>query len=340
MRRLLILPAFLLPVIASADTLVVLNKAEASASLIDLETGREAARLTTGVGPHEAATASDGRRVLVANYGGPQAGSTLTLLDVGAAKVLKTIELAPHTRPHGIEWIDARRAAVTSEASRSLLIVDVERGVVERAIATDQDVSHMVALAPDRKRAFVANIGSGSVTAVDLVAGAKLRSIPTAAGAEGIAVSPDGRRVFVTNRAADSVSVIDALSLEVVKSVASASFPIRAKLTRDGKRLLVSNAKSGDVALFDAETLVLQARIPMAETAVAAEGRMLSNQMGEGPVPVGILMHPDGTRAFVSNTNADIVTVLDLTKAAVAGRLKAGREPDGLAYSPVAPGKP
>ncbi len=340
MRRLLILPAFLLPVIASADTLVVLNKAEASASLVDLTTGREVARLQTGVGPHEAATALDGRRVLVSNYGGQEAGSSLTLNDVVKASVVKTIDLEPHTRPHGIEWIDARRAAVTSEGSRSLLIVDVDAGKVERAIATDQDVSHMVALTPDRKRAFVANIGSGSVTALDLVTGSKLGSIPTAAGAEGIDVSPDGKRVFVTNRAADSVSVIDALGLRVVKSVASASFPIRARLTRDGKRLLVSNAKSGDVALFDAESLELLGRIPMSDSAAADDGRMLSSQMGSGPVPVGILVHPDGVRAFVANTNADTITVLDLEKGKVAGRLEAGKEPDGMAYAPVVPGKP
>jgi YVTN family beta-propeller protein len=57
-------------------------------------------------------------------------------------------------------------------------------------------------------------------------------------------------------------------------------------------------------------------------------------------VPVGILVHPDGRRAFVANTNADVVTVLDLEKNAVSGRLKAGKEPDGMAYVPVAAGRP
>ena len=34
-------------------------------------------------------------------------------------------------------------------------------------------------------------------------------------------------------------------------------------------------------------------------------------------------------------TNADIVTVIDLKTWQVAGRLTAGKEPDGLGYSPV-----
>jgi YVTN family beta-propeller protein len=334
-RIALALAATLTSAAVSADTLVVLNKAEASASLIDLATGEERARLPTGAGPHEAATAPDGRRVLIANYGARDPGSSLTLLDVPTAKVVKTIDLRPHTRPHGLEWIDSRRAAVTAEGSGSLLVVDVEAGTVLQAIPTGQQVSHMVALTPDRRRAFVANIGSGSVTAMDLEAGERLRSIATGAGAEGLAVSPDGSRVYVSNREADTVTLLDAAGLEILTSAPSASFPIRARLTRDGKRLLVSNARSGDVAVLDAGTLREQARIAMAETPVAAEGRVFGDQFGESPVPVGILVHPDGRRAFVANTNADVVTVLDLEKPAVAGRLRAGKEPDGMAYAPV-----
>ena len=47
-------------------TLVVLNKAEASASLLDVATGHEIARLPTGDGPHEAAISPDGRTAVVA----------------------------------------------------------------------------------------------------------------------------------------------------------------------------------------------------------------------------------------------------------------------------------
>ena len=58
----------------------------------------------------------------------------------------------------------------------------------------------MVVSTPDGARAFVANIGSGSVTVVE---GRKaIRQIPTGKGAEGIAITPDGREVWVVNREA------------------------------------------------------------------------------------------------------------------------------------------
>src|SRR5678809_1370978 len=54
---------------ATADTLVVLNKSDATASLIDLAKGTAVATLPTGQAPHEVDVSPDGKRALVANYG-------------------------------------------------------------------------------------------------------------------------------------------------------------------------------------------------------------------------------------------------------------------------------
>lgn len=319
-----------------SGTLVVLNKAEASASLIDLATGRVVATVPTGAGPHEAAVSPDGSLAVAANYGDQTAGSSLTVIDVGGGRALRTIRLDPHRRPHGIAWLpDGRRLAVTSEKSRALLIVDAIAGSIEAVIDTDQDVSHMVALARDGKRAYVANIGSGSVTALDLDNRSRLGVVKTGAGAEGIALSPDGSTLWVTNREADTVSVVDTASLEVAATLPSASFPIRAASTPDGKTILVSNAKSGDLAIFDVATRAERKRIKMALDPASSEGRLFGNEMGESPVPIGIVVHPSGRTAFVANAHADVIAVIDLDAGRVTGTLKAGKEPDGMAHSPV-----
>lgn len=320
-----------------AGTLIVLNKAEASASLIDAASGKEVAKLQTGVGPHEAAVSPDGRLAVVCNYGAQQPGSSLTLIDMIDRKVTGTIDLAPYRRPHGIMFFaDGRRIAVTAEMERKLLIVDIAAGKVVQAVDTGAAVSHMVVLSPDGVHAWVSSIGSGSVTLIDVTAGANVAVIPTGAGAEGIDISPDGKEVWVGNRAADTVSVIDTASRKVVATLPSAKFPIRIKFTPDGARVLVSNAMSGEVAVFDRASRAEIARIAMNATAVEqTEGRMFADAGGNGPVPVGILIEPTGGRAYVANTNADIVTVIDLQKLAIAGRLTAGKEPDGMAWSPV-----
>ncbi len=321
-----------------ASTLVVLNKAEATASLIDLDTGEIAATVATGNGPHEAATSPDGRLVLGCNYGTrDEPGSSLTLIDVAGARVVKTIDLGEYRRPHGVLWLaDGRRALVTAEDNQALLIVDVDSGTVERAIDTGQEVSHMVASTPDGSRAFVANIGSGSVTVIDLDKGQRIANLETGEGAEGIDVTPDGSEVWITNRAADTISVVDAKTLAIKHSLVSESFPIRAKVTPDGRHVLISNARSAELAIFDARSKQEIHRISMQKGSVDREGKLFGDQFGDSSIPIGTLMDPSGERAWVALAGSDLIAEIDLETWEIVRALEAGREPDGMTFSPVA----
>jgi YVTN family beta-propeller protein len=323
------------PISVQADTLVVLNKSEATASLIDLKSGKVRATLPTDHGPHEAATSPDGRLALVGNYGSREKpGSSLTVIDVPGARVVKTIDLGEYQRPHGLLFLpDGRRALVTAEANKVLLEVDVEKGTVISAFATEQDVSHMVEVALGGRRAFVANIGSGSVSVIDLEKGINVGTIETGAGAEGITASIDGTEIWVTNRSADTVSVIDAKSLEILTQIPCASFPIRAKATPDGKHVLVSCARTADIAVLDAASRKEVRRIPQDLRAVDTGDRLFGDQFGESSVPIGIVIHPNGKKAWVAHTNADVVAEIDLESWKIVRLLEAGREPDGMAYS-------
>ncbi len=323
---------------AATGTLIVLNKAEASASLIDLALGKEVTRVATGVGPHEVIVSPDGRTAVVCDYGEQQPGSTLTLFDVPSAKKLKTIDLSPHRRPHGIAWMgEEARVAVTSETSKALLIVDLDSGKVDAVIATAQEGSHMVALGPKLELAFTANVGSGTLTILDLVAEKSLGNVKSGAGCEGVDVTPDGAFVWTANRAADTVCVIDVASHAVVATLPCASFPIRAKVTPDGRFALVSCAKSGDVALFDAVERKLVARIAtsLARPAGAVDASTLGDEFAASSVPIGILVHPDGRLAYIAHGNADLVSILDLTARTQVGTLATGKGPDGLGWSPL-----
>jgi YVTN family beta-propeller protein len=315
--------------------LVVLNKSEASASLIDIDSGKEVARVPTGDGPHEVAISPDGRTAVVCDYGvRGTPGNTLTVIDVESAQSTKSIDLGDYSRPHGIVYLrSGDRVVVTAEGQKALIIVDVDKGKVVQAIDTAQEVSHMVALTPDEKRAFVANIGSGSMTASDLEKGERSANVETGEGAEGIDVTPDGKHVWVTNRGADTISVLDAQSLEVVKTVESASFPIRAKVTPDGKWVLVTNARSDELAVFDARRMQEHRRIKMKLEAEETSGRLFGDQFDKSSVPIGVLVSPNGERAYVAHANSDAISIVDLKTWEISGKVRGGKEPDGLAYS-------
>lgn len=329
-----------LPTVVHADsgTLLVLNKTDNNVSLIDLATRKVVATVPTGAGPHEVAVSPNGRVAVVANYGTQQApGSSLTVIDVPGKKQLKTIDLGQYRRPHGVEWLSGDQIVVTAEGNKALLIVDIKTSAVVAAVTTDQNVSHMVVVARKSHKAFIANIGSGSCTVIDLKTRQKITDIATGAGAEGIDISPDQKEVWVTNRAANTVSVIDVNTLKITATLESKDFPIRVKFAPGGKRVLVSNARSGDVAIFDAATKKEVGRVAMQSKAVegSTSGQRIFGQFGQSPVPVGILVAPKLSHAFVANTNADIVTMIDLKTWQITDRLTAGKEPDGLGYSPV-----
>jgi YVTN family beta-propeller protein len=318
-----------------SGTLLVLNKSDNTVSLIDLATRKTVATVPTGVGPHEVAVSPDGKTAVIANYGAQTPGNSLTIIDLPGKKAIKTIDLGEYRRPHGIVWLKGNQVVVTAEGNKALLVVDINTGKITNAVVTNQNVSHMVVVSPKHSRAFVANIGSGSVTVIDLKANERITDIPTGAGAEGIDISPNEKEVWVTNRAANTVSVIDADSLKVTATLPSKDFPIRVKFAPGGKFVLVSNARSGDVAIFDVGTKAEIKRVSMevkANEASNTGGRIFS-QFGQSPVPVGILVAPGLAHAFVANTNADIVTMIDLKTWQIADRLTAGKEPDGLGYS-------
>ena len=317
----------------AADVLIILNKSDNTASILDAKTGAAKATVPVGKGPHEVEVLAGGKTAAVSNYGTrDDGGRSLTLIDIEKGSAAGTVELPEGARPHGLRALADGRLLVTAEGIKELLVVDPKARKVTARIKTDKEVSHMVAAAPEGKTAFVANIGSGSVTVVDLAAGKVIKDIPTGPGAEGIAITPDGREVWVVNRAADTVSVINTKTLEVAATISSPKFPIRVKITPDGRRALVSCAQSGDVAVFDTASRKGLQRVSIDKEAVpGSDARLFSNQFGKSPVPVGLLIAPDGKRAWVASTNADVVSAIDLGTFTVVGRLTAGKEPDGLA---------
>jgi YVTN family beta-propeller protein len=333
MKRLFLITTIMLAPALQAGTLVVANKSEATVSLLDQASGDVVATLPTGGGPHEVGISPDGRFALVTNYGTREgAGNSLTLIDIPAANAVKTIDLGEYSKPHGVEWIDEARAAVTVEANRALIVVDVDSGEVIQTIVTDQDVSHMVALDPAGQRAYTTNIGSGSITVLDLESGERVTNIETGEGAEGIAIS--GQRIWVTNRASDTLTILDADSLDTVNEITSEGFPIRATATTQGQ-VLVTRARAGDLVIYDAESMEAVRRVTFDLKSMDVEERLFGDRFGDSSVPIGVIVDDTGTRAFVAHANADVITEINLATGDIVRLLHAGKEPDGMGFSPL-----
>lgn len=319
---------------AQGDTLLVGNKAEASVSLIDLDSGREVARAKTDPGPHEIAVSGDGALAVVTNYGTDKPGNTLTVIEVERGESVGTIDLGEYTRPHGILFMPGnRRVLVTAEGARKLLQVDVWQGVVEKAMPTGQNVSHMVAYDGSGRRAYVSNIGSSSVSLISVASGELLSFQPTGAGAEGIALAANGRDLWVTNRDEDTVSLLDARYLEPRAKLDIPGFPIRAEVmpAKQGGKVLVTSARSAELTIIDPEGPSVERTLPIGLKATS--GTILGDSTGGSSVPIGIEIDRDGKRVWIAHAAADTVQEFDTSSWKQTRLLKTGDEPDAMAWS-------
>jgi YVTN family beta-propeller protein len=312
---------------ALADVLLVGNKSGHTLWALDLATGERQATFETGQGPHEVEVSPDGRFGVVSNYGDrDEPGNSLTVIDWPARKVARTIDLGEHSRPHGMAFLPDGRLAVTTEGSNHVLVVDISRGEVLRAIPVGDGTAHMIAVSGEGRLGWATNISAGTLEKIDLTAGEVLGAVRTGAGAEGVAVSRDGREVWVTNRADDTVSIVDAASLEVVGTLESPGFPIRVAMMPDGRHALVTNARAATLSVFSVGDRTLVDTIQIADPA----GDYQQTLLGDTALPIGIVVHPGGSRAFVAISGANQVAVIDTADWGIVAMWGTGPEPDAL----------
>jgi len=135
-------------------------------------------------------------------------------------------------------------------------------------------------------------------------------------GSEGFDVSPDRKEIWVANAEDGTISVIDLPGKKVVQTIAAnVRGANRLKFTPDGKRVLVSTLGGPDLVILHAST------------------RKEIKRVAVGHGAAGIVMQPDGSRAFVACTPDDYVAVINLNTLGVVGHIQAGGQPDGLAWA-------
>jgi DNA-binding beta-propeller fold protein YncE len=326
----------------AAETLLVVRKSGDAVDFMDPGSGARVASVALGHAPHEVAVSPDGSRAAVTNYGTRERpGSTLSIVDLEQPRELRRIDLAPHTRPHGVAWFAPDRIAVTTEGSGHLLVVDPDAGRVVTAITTGQEVSHMVVVSRDGTRAYVTNIGSGTTTALDLAAGRKLGDILTGGGSEALALTPDGRELWVAARADGQVAIVDTASLAVVSRPPLPGIPIRIAITPDGATALVTCAGTGELVAFDVASQRERGRRKVAvPPAPGASGRPSARLAPGSVLPVGLLVAGDGRSAYVAATMGDRVVQYDVASLAPLREIAVDGEPDGLGATAALPRKP
>jgi DNA-binding beta-propeller fold protein YncE len=338
---------------APRQTLLALSKHDHTLAIIDPQTLKVIGRAPVGPDPHEVIASEDGKTAYVSIYGGG-AYHTISVIDLVKQKALPDIDLGALNGPHGLDFRGGK-LWFTAEGAKAIGHYDPATQKIDWIMGTGQRRTHMLYVTADQKQIYTTNVNAATVSLWQLIKPEQFRPplppggspngqgnpggpggpppgmggpprepqlewvqtvVPVGKGDEGFDVTPDGRELWTANAQDGTISILDIAAQKVVASLdANIQSANRLKFTLDGKYALISLLGGTDLVVYD----------------VVARKEFKRVNIGHGAA--GILMDPNGTRAFIGCTADNYVAVVDVKTFAVTSHIDIGREPDGLAWA-------
>jgi len=221
------------------SNLIVAHKALNSLGFYTAD-GKHLTTVDVGPNPHEMVLSPDRKLVYITNNGvmrwtdTADGGNTVSIVDLEERKKVGEISTGKFRRPHGIDLdpITGLLAVTCEKPDRLLLIDPVERRVL-RDYSTGGLTSHNVTLDSGAVWAYVSNITSNNIGAVNLYTG-EVIEIPTGEGPQDCAISKDGRELYVA--CSNCVSIINIETKTGVGKIGNGA--VRIDITPDGRQLV------------------------------------------------------------------------------------------------------
>jgi YVTN family beta-propeller protein len=303
--------------------LLVANKGEQTLGIIDPVAGQQVATVAEdGVTGHEVVASPDGKRAFVPIYGNSGVGhpgtdgSLLRVIDLASKQIVGTVDFGKGVRPHcAVMGPKNGLLYVTTELENAITVIDPSTLKIIGTIPTGQPESHMLAITSDGHRGYTSNVGTGTVSVIDLDAKKVLAIIPVSRTAQRISLSVDDRWVFTSDQTKPQLAVIDTGTKAVKTWVELPGKGYGTAPTPDGKWLVVAVPGANKVAVVDLESM------------------KVAHTFDVPKAPQEVLVRPDGAVAYVSCDASKQIAVLNLKSWEVEKLIDAGRGADGLAWA-------
>jgi len=311
----------------SHGMLLVANKGNQTLGVVDPETGREVAEIPEGgITGHEVAASPEGQTAYVPIYGNSGVGKpgtdgrTMAVIDLASRRVVKTLDFDKPLRPHCAVFGPKNGLLyVTTELANSITVIDPQSLRIVSSIPTGQRESHMLAITHDGQRGYTANVGPGTVSAIDLVAQKPLAIIPISRQTQRISLSIDDRWAFTADQTAPRLAVIDTSTNKVQTWVKLPTEAYGTAPTLDGRWLLITLPTANKVGVLDLESMKMARTVDVDK------------------LPQEIVVRPDGEVAYVSCMASGKIAAINLKTWNVDKLIVAGPQADGLAWATQKP---
>jgi YVTN family beta-propeller protein len=303
--------------------LLVANKGEHTLGLVDPTSGKQVAAVEEGgVTGHEVIASPDGRTAYVPIYGNSGVGkpgtdgTQIVAIDLATQKVSGAVDFGRGVRPHCPMFGPKNGLLyVSTELDQTISVIDPHTLKIVDKIPTGQPESHMFSITRDGKRAYSANVGPGTVSAIDLVGKKTIAVIPVAKQVQRMSISADDKYAFTSDVDAPRLAVIDTATNKVKQWIELPGPGYGSSVTNDNKWLVIAIPNKHQMAAIDLTTMKVAHTVDVPAT------------------PQETLVRPDQKAVYVSCNTTGKVAEIDIATWKVTRIIDAGKDADGLAWS-------
>jgi YVTN family beta-propeller protein len=192
--------------------------------------------------PADIAVAPNGIYVYVVdNY-----NKTVSVINTNSDTVIATI--SGFTDPKGVAVAPDGTAYVTNGTGVS--VIDTKFNVNKTIFISLGGYPYKMAVTPNGKWLYVANMGSANVSVIDTATQKRSAVIPVGEGPNAVAITPDGTKVYVANYLDYTVSVIATANNAVIATIRVGRNPTGVAITPDGTKVYVANSLNENVSVI------------------------------------------------------------------------------------------
>ncbi len=311
------------PPSASRGVLLVANKGDQTLGIIDPESGKQVATVAEGgTTGHEVIASPDGRLAYVPIYGDSGVGkpgsdgSNMIVVDIASRKVAGNLSFGHGVRPHcpmfgpkdGLLY-------VSTELENSITAIDPHGLKIVGSIPTGKTESHMFAITHDGHYAYTTNVGSGTVSVLDLEARKTLDVIAVSSSVQRISLSVDDLLAFTSDQSKPQLAAIDTRTRKIKAWIPIPGTGYGTAPTPDGNWLVIAMPTVHQVGVINLKTMKVEHTIDVPAA------------------PQEVLVRPDGAVAYVSCDASHKVAEIRTSDWTVSRLIDAGAGADGLAWA-------
>ena len=238
-----------------------------------------------------------------------QGDNTVSVIDVTQNKVISTIQVGK--APVGVAVsAQLQRVFISNVESNNISVINTVNKTVIDSIAL-QGAPVGLAMAPNNRTLYVADWFSDQIIAINTDDFSKRRALTVATAPAGLVVSADSKTLFVAARDSNEIAIVDTETFSISKRIASGKHPFGLSLSND----ILYSVNVYDNTVSAINTLTWQ-----------------TTTIKVGEHPYCAVAGADSKMLYVSNTQDDTVSVIDLETLATIATIDVGMTPEGISY--------